>query len=216
MAETRNERTEQSTAYRGSEPAAARRDRERATSLQRRDMGTLAGGPFDFMNRMVDEMDRTFDRLFSDFGMPRRFGSTIRGGTTGYSAGATLWTPRVEASQQGDRFIVRAELPGVKKDDVQVEVTDQAITIHGERREQRKEEQEGFYHTELDYGQFYRTIPLPEGAITESAQASFKDGVLEISMQAAPAEANRGRRLEIKDAPDTQQQQQQQKTQEPK
>jgi HSP20 family protein len=211
MAETRNERTEQSTAYRENDPAAARRDRERGTALQRRDMGAFAGGPFDFMNRMVDEMDRTFDRLFSDFGMTRRFG-TMRAGS---SAGTALWTPRVEASQQGDRFLVRAELPGVKKDDVQVEVSDQAITIHGERHEQRKEEKEGFYHTELDYGQFYRTIPLPEGAIIETAQANFKDGVLEISMQAAPAEANRGRRLEIKDAPDTQQQQQQ-KTQERK
>ena len=95
---------------------------------------------------------------------------------------------------------MRADLPGLKKEDVQVDVTENAITIHGERREEHQDEREGYFHSEREYGQFYRTIPLPEGVITDSAQASFKNGVLEISMQAPPAEATRGRRIEIKDA----------------
>ncbi len=61
-----------------------------------------------------------------------------------------------------------------------------------------KEEREGYCHTEREYGQFYRFIPLPEGVISESAQGTFKNGVLEVSMQAPPTEASRGRRLEIK------------------
>jgi HSP20 family protein len=95
---------------------------------------------------------------------------------------------------------VRAELPGLKKDDIQVELKEDVITIQGSRKEEHEEEREGYYHSEREYGQFYRTIPLPEGVISESAQASFKDGVLEITMQAPPAEATRGRRVEIKDA----------------
>ena len=82
---------------------------------------------------------------------------------------------------------------------MEVELTDDALTIRGERHEERQEEREGYFHSERQYGQFHRTIPLPEGVIVESANASFRDGVLEVSMQAAPSEANRGRKLEIKD-----------------
>ncbi len=156
-----------------------------SSSLQRREAG--AANPFALMDQMAEEIDRTFDRVFRGWGIARRH----EGG---------IWSPRVEAFQEGDRFIVRADLPGLKKDDVQVEVSDGALAIHGERREEREENREGYYHSEREYGQFYRTIPLPDGVISDSAQASFKDGVLEVSMQAAPAEATRGRRLEIKDA----------------
>jgi HSP20 family protein len=192
MAETKSERSE---AKQGGQQLA-RRERDKGT-LQRQDAGNSLAGPFDFMERMADEMDRTFDRMFRDFGVSRRswrsrapFRALQREG---------LWSPRIEAFQQGDRFIVRADLPGLKKDDVQVEVTDDAITIQGERREEQEEQREGYYHSERQYGQFYRSIPLPEGVISESAQATFKNGVLEVSMQAPPAEASRGRRLEIKD-----------------
>jgi HSP20 family protein len=193
MAESKPNRGESS---RETGQAVARRDQESA-AMQRRPAGGWPGNPFEMMDRMTEEMDRLFDRVFGDFGTPRRwltrrpFRSLEREGQ---------WQPRLEAFQQGDRFIVRADLPGLKKDDVKVELGENAITIQGERREEHQEEREGYYHTEREYGQFYRTVPLPEGVITESAQASFKNGVLEITMQAPPAEATRGRRLEIKDA----------------
>ena len=138
-----------------------------------------------------------FDRIYRDFGFPGR--SPLSRGFFGGPNRQGLWAPRIEAFQQGDRFIVRAELPGMKKDDVQVELTDEALTIHGERRAEHEEEREGYYHSEREYGTFHRTIPLPEGVIAESAEASFRDGVLEVRIQAAPSEANRGRRLEIRD-----------------
>jgi HSP20 family protein len=195
MAESKTNRSESSR-----EPAqAVARQEHEAGSMQRRPAGLgWPGNPFEMMNRMTEEMDRVFDRVFGDFGAPRRswltrrpFGSLEREGH---------WTPHLEAFQQGDRFIVRADLPGLQKDDVKVELNENAITIHGERREEHQEEREGYFHTEREYGQFYRTVPLPEGVIGESAQASFKNGVLEITMQAPPAEATRGRRLEIRDA----------------
>jgi HSP20 family protein len=153
------------------------------------------------MDRMTEEMDRVFDRVFGDFGLPRR--SWLSRNLVTPSTGEGLWAPRIEAFQKGDRFFVRAELPGLKKDDVQVELTDEALTIRGERREEREEEREGYFHSEREYGRFQRAIPLPEGVIAESAQASFRDGVLEISMQAPPAETRRSRRLEIQESPDT-------------
>ena len=174
----------------------AQRERE-PRGIQRWDP-SVAASPFEWMDRLSEEMDRTFSRVFRDFGFPRR--SWLSRGLFDSPTRQDIWSPRVEAFQKGDRFTVRAELPGLKKDDVQVELTDDAVTIHGERREEREEKREGYFHSERQYGEFHRTIPLPEGVIGESAQASFRDGVLEVSMQAAPAEASRGRRVEIKDA----------------
>jgi HSP20 family protein len=180
-------------------PESKAQDRDKS-ALQRRDVGT-AVSPFEMLDRMAEEVDRTFDRVFRDWGVPRRLWPT-RGPFRSIEREG-LWSPRIETFHKGDRFIVRAELPGLKKDDVQVDVTDEAITIQGERRDERKEEREGFYHTEREYGQFSRAIPLPDGVITETAQATFTNGVLEISMQAPPAEARRGRRIEVKETPET-------------
>jgi HSP20 family protein len=96
---------------------------------------------------------------------------------------------------------VRADLPGLKKEDIKIDVTDSALTIEGERREDHEEDREGYYRSERSYGSFYRVVPLPEGAITDSAKAHFNDGVLEIVVQAPPREVTRGRRLQIADSP---------------
>ena len=157
--------------------------------------GPFAGTPFQLLRRMTEEMDRAFERLFDDAGFGRFGLSRPFSGPQPSSAG--IWAPSVEAFQKQDKFIVRAELPGLKKDDVEVNVTEDAITIHGQRKEEQERNEEGFFHSERSYGSFYRTIPLPEGVITDSAEASFKDGVLEIRLQAPPNEVSKGRRIEI-------------------
>jgi len=193
MAESQTKRAETT---KESSQAVAPRGREQ-TGLQARQPGGWFGNPFSMMDRIAEEMDRSFDRMLRDFGIPRR--SWMPSGRSSVMGRQEIWSPRVEAFQKGDQFVVRAELPGLKKDDVNVEVTDDTITIRGERRDERQEEREGYYHSEREYGEFQRTIPLPEGVISDNAQASFKDGVLEITMPAPPAEASRGRRLEIKE-----------------
>jgi HSP20 family protein len=80
---------------------------------------------------------------------------------------------------------------------VTVEISDDAITISGERQQEREEDQGGVYRIERTYGAFYRVIPLPDGAMTDRATAMFKDGVLEIRMPAPPEQVSRGRRLEV-------------------
>ena len=92
---------------------------------------------------------------------------------------------------------VKADLPGLKKEDVKIDITDDAITIQGERRSEHQEEREGVYRSERSYGSFYRVVPLPEGAMTDQAKATFNNGVLEITMPAPPEQVTRGRRLEI-------------------
>jgi HSP20 family protein len=146
--------------------------------------------PFQLMRRMSEEMDRLFGRAFEE----------PRGERSSLASSSGFWSPKVETFQKRDKFIVRAELPGIKKDDVQVEVGEDQVTIQGERREEQDEEREGVFRSERSYGSFYRSVSLPEGVIPESAEAAFRDGVLEIAIQAPPQELNRPRRLEIKDA----------------
>jgi HSP20 family protein len=117
------------------------------------------------------------------------------GGRT--SSEATTWAPRIDVVQQGSELIVRADLPGVNPDDVTVDVNEDGLTIAGERRQERKEERDGVYRIERSYGSFFRVIPLPEGAMTDQANAAFRDGVLEIKMPAPPEQVSRGRRLQI-------------------
>ncbi len=150
---------------------------------QRQSMGSPMT-PFSFMRRFSEEMDR----LFEDFGLGRGLLSpfTASGGGRISPAefGRRMWNPPIEMFTRGDQLVVRAELPGMSKEDVRVECTDEDIVIQGERRQEHKEEREGTYHSERTYGRFYRTIPLPEGVSAEGAKATFKDGILEITMKA--------------------------------
>jgi HSP20 family protein len=113
------------------------------------------------------------------------------------AADSSAWAPQIDVIQRGNELVVRADLPGMKPDDVVVEVSDGAITISGERRHEFEEDRGSLYRFERSYGAFFRAIPLPAGAIVDQAQASFKDGVLEITVPAPPEQVSRGRRLEI-------------------
>ncbi|HYT65821.1 MAG TPA: Hsp20/alpha crystallin family protein [Vicinamibacterales bacterium] len=153
---------------------------------------------------IVDRFANEMDRLLADFGFgagrispfgQRGFTSPARG-----AADWPAWAPEVEVFQGNNELVVRADLPGLKKEDVTVNVTDDEITISGERRHEHEEERAGLYQSERMYGSFCRTMPLPAGAIGDQAKASFKDGVLEIRMPAPPEQVTQGRRLEISDA----------------
>jgi HSP20 family protein len=153
------------------------------------------GGPFRMLERFADEMGQIFDefgigrgrlRPRLGFGWPRQL---LRR--------AEEWLPDVEMLQRENQLVIRADLPGLTKDDVTVEITEEAVSIRGERRREHEEEKAGVYRSERSYGSFYRTIVLPEGTITDQAKATFKDGVLEITMPAPPETVTRGRKLEI-------------------
>jgi HSP20 family protein len=152
--------------------------------------------PFSLMRRFSEEMGR----LFEDFG----FGGShfLRGFPTRRESVAD-WAPRVEAFERQGRFVVRAELPGVAKEDVKVDVTNDILTIQGERRHESEEKREGFYRSECSYGHFYRSVPLPDGVNTEDATAKFQDGVLQIEMAAPARTPIKGRKIEIQESTKT-------------
>jgi HSP20 family protein len=160
------------------------------------------GSPFTFMRRFAEEMDQ----LFEDFGlqtgwhMPRLLtrGREFLRRETGFVPAE--WSPKVDVLEREGQFVIRADLPGLSKDDIKVEVHDDLITIQGERHQEKKEEREGYRYSECSYGSFCRAIPLPEGIQTSKATAQFRDGVLEIAMPAPAPTEKKARRLEVRDA----------------
>jgi len=184
------ERSEQST-------GAALQQRRGLGQLPSSYYGGFGGGPFSVMRRISEDMDRLFDAFGFGRGLFPTFGESA---LPGYGESASsLWAPHIEVSEHGGKFLVSADLPGVKKEDVNVEVTQDAVTIQGHRKQEKTSSERGFYRSERSYGSFCRTIPLPEGAHTENASATFRDGVLQIEID-LPQQKSSGRTVEIKDA----------------
>lgn len=166
-----------------------------------------ANSPFAVMRRMSEDMERLVDQLGfgrMGLGLSPRFGSLLDDvawpdqemrSTSGLN---TVWTPQVEAFQRGDKLVVRADVPGVKKDDVHVDIENDVLTISGERRDEHEEDRDGFYRSERSYGQFYRAIALPEGVNPEQCEASFEDGVLEITVPTPRREERKAKRIAVK------------------
>lgn len=119
--------------------------------------------PFAAMREFTNEMNRFFK-------------STL------LPAGAR--SPAVDVQRCNGNLVVTAELPGLKKEEIRVAVMDGALTIQGERKREHKEDHEGFHRYERSYGNFYRVVPLPEGARTEEIKAELNEGVLKISVPA--------------------------------
>jgi len=154
------------------------------------------GNPFQMMRRFTQNMERLFED-FQGFSFPNVFGEDLA--QFRMDVGTRAWMPQIEVRQNNEQFTVRADLPGLTKDDVKVEVTNDFLMISGERKEEKEEKREDFYRSERSYGSFYRQIPLPEGAKTENAAATFVNGVLEITIP-APKVAAPTRKVEIKEA----------------
>jgi HSP20 family protein len=149
--------------------------------------------PFSLMRRFSEEMDR----MFGDFGFAGNLAAGFgREFDRVADLEASMWLPQIEAFEKEGQLIVRADLPGLTKDDINVDITDDAIKIRGERRQEKEENEEGYYRSERSYGSFYREIPLPGGVNRDQANASFRNGVLEITMP-APARQSGSRRIEI-------------------
>jgi HSP20 family protein len=153
--------------------------------------------PFSFMRRFSEEMDR----LFEDFGFGGSLFSPARasrgGALLGRDFGRAAWAPQVEVFQRGDEMVVRADVPGVRREDLKVEFDSEGLTIEGERRYEETQKGEGTFHSERSYGHFFRRIPLPDGADADSAKASFRDGVLEVVVK-VPQKQPKSRQIEIR------------------
>jgi len=138
--------------------------------------------PFQLMRHFSDEMDRVWG---------------------GYSGGRerqgdeTSWRPVVDVRERDGRLQIRADLPGVNENDVKVAIENDRLIIQGERKREEEHDEEGWHRMERSYGNFYRAIPLPDGAETDKATANFNNGVLEIAVPVAKAQQQQVRQIPI-------------------
>ena len=147
--------------------------------------------PFAFLRRMPLEIDRFFESglpTFSPFFRTRELQTAE-------------WAPQVDVIERDGRLITRVDLPGMKKEDVKVEIADGYLTISGERKREKEEKKDQFYRCEREYGSFYRAVPLPDGVKLEDVKANFSEGVLEVNMPLPAVIDQKVRQVEIQDVP---------------
>jgi len=144
------------------------------------------------------------DRFFDDFlgygglSRGRRSSPVPASRDTGQTTTQGVWYPLVEMQERDGKLVISVDLPGTKKEDVHIEIRDDVLILRGERYDEREENQSGIYRSERVYGRFERVIPLPEGVRTADAEATFHNGVLEISIPLEKRESQEGRRVEIR------------------
>jgi HSP20 family protein len=135
---------------------------------------------------LLNRLGREFDAVFGRLGLDRPFTEAM----------PTMWTPQIEVITKPTEFCVKVDVPGIRKEDLSIEVAEEHLVLKGERKQEKEEKKDGFIKTERSYGSFVRTVPLPEGVKAELAKATMHDGVLEITMPMMKVES-RTRRLEI-------------------
>jgi len=157
----------------------------------------FAGGPFALLQQLDEDMNRLFDEL----GGGSLFRPSLQQGGS-----ASPWLPQIEVYERDNKLHVCADLPGMKREDIKVDLDEGRLTIQGERHSQNvddqrgeRQQQGGYYRSERSYGSFYRSLPLPEGVDVDSAQASFRDGVLDITFNAPPSRGAQRRTLQVGD-----------------
>lgn len=139
------------------------------------------------------DLQRQMNRMFEDFFNRSALQRTDWSAPTW--SGRKSFSPRIDVSEDDETLKIQAELPGLDKDDIELEADENSVTIQGEKSHEEEREEEGFYRNERSYGYFRRTIPFPMEVDTSKAKATFNDGVLDVRF---PKRGDsKGKQLEI-------------------
>jgi HSP20 family protein len=161
-----------------------------------------SGSPFSLMRRMADDIERLFSDDYArvGYGMqsPQRSTGLFDPWRMETRIADATWAPQVETFRRDGNLVVRADLPGLTKDDITIEAEDDVLMISGERSDETRDERDDFYRSERTYGRFFRAIQLPEGVDADKIDASFKDGVLEVTIPAPKVTTPKNRQIKIK------------------
>jgi HSP20 family protein len=143
-------------------------------------MALVRWEPFEGLTSLRRDMDRLFEEFMGR--APSRMGES-----TG--------EPAVEVSDTPEAVIVKAQMPGVSKDHIQVDVTDDVLTLRGEMKEEETKEEQNYHRREFRYGRFARSIPLPAMVQSDRATAQLKEGILEVRIP--KSEKSKARQIQI-------------------
>ena len=141
-------------------------------------MAIIRWDPFREMTSLQGQVDRLVDSM--------------------WSGRQQSWVPAVDVFDERDAVVLKAELAGMKPDDIQIEVEDNVLTIKGERAFNEKVDDERYYRVERRFGSFQRSLALPQGVKADETQAAYEDGILEVRVPKAAAE--QPRRIEVRAA----------------
>lgn len=139
---------------------------------------------------LQEEMNRLFDRFWH--GVPAETGE----GPWPWAAGP--FAPRVDVTETDNDIRVSVELPGMDEKDVEVTLSRDALTIQGEKKEETESRKEGYFHAERHYGSFRRMVPLPREVVPDKAEATFKKGVLTVTLPKTEEVKTATRKVEVK------------------
>ena len=128
--------------------------------------------------RNLFSLHNEMGRIFGDIFTPHEDGTNMED---------TSWMPTVDISETENGYEIRAELPGVSEDDVNVSVTDNVLTVKGEKRQEEETEGKNYHHVERRHGSFQRSFTLPRHIETDTIKAGFKDGILMLGIPKAEA-----------------------------
>ena len=135
--------------------------------------------PFEGLTRWFDDIDSWFDTGF----------------LTDYPEG--MWRPAIDVEEKDGAYLIKADLPGMKKNDIHVELKNGYLTLRGERKSEHEENKENYHRMERTYGTFQRTLRVPEGVTEKDIHAKYKDGVLELTVPAPKAEEPKTSKVKI-------------------
>ena len=151
------------------------------------DAGEVKGAEPNPLATLQRDMNRAFESFWSQASRPF-------GGLAGFGEGA----PRSDVVETDAGVEVSVELPGLEEKDVEVTLTDEALTIRGEKKIERREEKKGYYVSERSYGSVYRSIPLPAGVDSDKAEATFRNGVLTVRLPQSPEAKAKVKKIAVK------------------
>jgi HSP20 family protein len=133
--------------------------------------------PFTGLTRWESEMDRMMEDFFGRRMRPWLPERWLRG-----DAEAIITAPAVDVYEEKDEIVVKAELPGMDKSDIEVNLSDSQLTLKGEKKKEEKIEEENYFRSERSYGGFVRSVQLPTEVQGDKVKASFKNGILEVRL----------------------------------
>ena len=148
------------------------------------------GDPFDALRR---QMDRLFDEFSDGFGLTPFGRGALEESWGGY-------TPRVDLTEDEKAYTVTAELPGMDEKDVEVTLSDNALTLRGEKKHESEEKGKNFYRMERSYGSFQRVVPIPAEVDDKKIEATFKKGVLTVNLPKTEAARKEEKKITVKAA----------------
>jgi len=140
-----------------------------------------------YFREMQEEMNRMLENMFSDIGMSES------------EKGEMIWKPAIEFDEMNGNYQIKAELPGVQKENIDVEVNEDSVVIKAHSEKKEEEKQGNMYESEFRYGNYMRKIALPSQVKSNEAKAEFKDGILTLTLPKTPAEQAKSKRLKIGD-----------------